>query len=187
MKPDTQNSECLHFFENPDIVESFRDDCSIRKVSTKTLFEQERSKFFCFVREERHEKCSTLKGWEEKNPEEAEEFGNSQPARAMYMLLNREVNYKGQKLFVKGAIKSLDQPCRGKPSGLPHHSFTCHNSFKQQTYLVDLSKKRDQAVYHLSHDYALKAEMKENVAELQSSNKKLGKAVSSLSVMKPKT
>ena len=74
--------------------------------------------------------------------------------------------------------------------------FTCHNCFKQQIYLVDLSKKRDQAVYHLSHenrigkkgfryDYALKAEMKEKVAELQSSNKKLGKAVSSLSVMKP--
>ena len=36
VKPDTQNSECLHFFE------SFRDGCSIRKVSTKTLFERER-------------------------------------------------------------------------------------------------------------------------------------------------
>ena len=123
VKPDTRNSECLHLFEHPDIVESFRDDCSIRKVSTKTLFEQERSKgkFSCFVSEEGHENCSTFKGWKEKHPEEAEELGNSRPARATYVLLNREVNYKGQKLFVKGAIKSLDPPCTGKPSGLPRH------------------------------------------------------------------
>ena len=200
VKPDSRSSECLHFFENPDIVESFKDDCSIRKVSTKTLFERERSKgkFSCYLREEGHKKCLTFKGWKEKHPEEAEELGTSRPARAIYVLLNREVTYKGQKLFVKGPIKSLDPPCTGKPSGLPLHPLTCQNCFKQQQYLMDLSKKRGQAVYDLSsenrigkkgfrHDYALKTEMREKVAELQSSNRKLGKVVSSLSLTKSKT
>ena len=51
-KPDSQSSDCRHFFENPDIVESFKDDCSTRKVSTKTLFERERAKgkFRCFLK-----------------------------------------------------------------------------------------------------------------------------------------
>ena len=60
-KPDSQSSECLHFFENPDIVESFKDDCSIRELSTKTLFEQERAKgkFRCFLKEKGYTTCST--------------------------------------------------------------------------------------------------------------------------------
>ena len=87
------------------------------------------------------------------------------------MLLNREVTYKGHKLFVKGAIKSIDPPCTGKPSGLPRHPLAGKNCFPQQQYLVDLSKKGDQAVYDASsenrigrkgfrHDYALKNEIK---------------------------
>ena len=126
-KPDSQSSECLYFFENPDIVESFKDDCSIRKVSTKTLFERERAKgkFGCFLKEKGHTTCSTFKGWKDKHPGEAEELAKSRPARAIYVLLNREVTYKGQKLFVKGAIKSIDPPCTGKPSGLPRHPLTC--------------------------------------------------------------
>ena len=199
-KPDSQSSGCLHFFENPDIVESFKDDCSIRKVSTKTLFERERAKgkFRCFLKEKGHTTCSTFKGWKDKHPREAEELAKSRPARAIYVLLNREVTYKGQKLFVKGAIKSIDPPCTGKPSGLPRHPLTCKNCFSQQQYLVDLSKKRDQSVYDASsenrigkkgfrHDYALKNEIKEKVVELQDSNRKLGKTVSSLSAKKSKT
>ena len=199
-KPDSQSSECLHFFENPDIVESFKDDCSIRKVSTKTLFERERAKgkFRCFLKEKGHTTCSTFKGWKDKHPGEAEELAKSRPARAIYVLLNREVTYKGQKLFVKGAIKSIDPPCTGKPSGLPRHPLTCKNCFSQQQYLVDLSKKRDQSVYDASsenrigkkgfrHDYAFKNEIKEKVVELQDSNRKLGKTVTSLSAKKSKT
>ena len=116
-------------------------------MSTKTLCERERSKG-----KFRHKKCLTFKGWKEKHPEEAEELGKSGPARAIYVLLNKEVAYKGQKLFVKGAIKSLDPCCTGKPSGLPRHPLTCQNCFKQQQYLTDLSKKRDQAVYDLSSE-----------------------------------
>ena len=63
---------------------------------------------------------------------------------------------------------------------------------------MDLSKKRDQAVYNASsdnrigrkgfrHDYALKNEIKEKLVEEQDSNRKLGKAVTSLSVKKSKT
>ena len=68
------------------------------------------------------------------------------------MLLNREVTSKGHKLFVKGAIKSIDPPCTGKPSGLPRHPLACKNCFSQQQYLVDLSKNRDQAVYDASSE-----------------------------------
>ena len=193
-KPDSQSSDCRHFFENPDIVESFKDDCSTRKVSTKTLFERERAKgkFRCFLKGKGHTKCSTLKGCKDKHPGEAEEL-----ARAIYVLLNREVTYKGHRLFVKGAIKSTDPPCTGKPSGLSCHPLACKNCFSQKQYLVDLSKKRDQAVYDASsenrigrkgfrHDYALKNEIKEKVVELQDSNRKLGKIVTSLSVQKSK-
>ena len=199
-KPDSQSSDCLHFLENADIIESSKDDRSIRKVSTKTLFERERakSKFRCFLKEKGHTKCSTFKGWKDKHPVEAEELAKSRLARTIYVLLNGDVTYKGQKLFVKGAIKSIDTPCTGKPSGLPRHPLTCKNCFSQQQYLMDLSKKRDQAVYNGSsdnrigrkgfrHDYALKNEIKEKLVELQDSNRKLGKAVTSLSVKKSKT
>ena len=60
---------------------------------------------------------------------------------------------------------------------------------------MDLSKKRDHGVYDASsenrigkkgfrHDYAFKNERKEKVVELQDSNWKLGKTVTSLSVKK---
>ncbi|KAJ7381846.1 hypothetical protein OS493_038711, partial [Desmophyllum pertusum] len=58
-----------------------------------------------------------------------------------------EVNYKGCKMFIKGAIKSLDPPCTGKSSGNTKHPLTCNNCFKQQQYLCDLYKKRSQASY----------------------------------------
>ena len=182
------------------IVESFRDDCTIRKLSTKTLFDRERSKgrFHCFEKDKDHKNCSTFKGWKDKHPEEAEELGKSRPSRALYVLLNKDITYKGQKLFVKGAIKSIDPPCTGKPSGLPRHPLTCHNCFKQQQYLVDLSKKREQATYSLHnenrigkkgfrHDYAHKKEMREIVEELHRENKKLANTVSSLSVRQSKS
>ena len=199
-KPDRSSSKCLHFFEHPDIVECFKDDSAIRKVSTKTLFEQQREKgrFQCFVKEEGHKGCVTFKVWKNKHPEEARELGKSRPARAVYVLLNEEVTYKGQKIFVKGSIKSLDPPCTGKPSGLPRHPLTCQNCFKQQQYLVDLSNKRDQSVYGSStenrigkkgfrHDYARKTEMKEKVSELVQANKNLGKTVASMSAKHLKT
>ena len=192
IKPDSSSPKCLHFFKNPDIVESFKDNCAIRKVSTKTVFERERSKgkFQCFTKDSGHNSCSTFIGWKDKHPEEAEELGKSRPSRAVYVLLNKVITSKGQKLFIKGSIKSLDPSCTGKPSGLPCHPLTCHNCVKQQQHLVDLTKKRDQAVYDLSnenrigkkgfrHDYALKAEMREKVAELHKENKKLGKTVKS--------
>ena len=113
------------------------------------------------------------------------------------MLLNREVTYKGHKLFVKGAIKSIDPPCTGKPSGLPRHPLARKNCFSQQQYLVDLCKKRDQAVYDASsenrigrkgfrHDYALNNEIKDKIVEPQDSNRKLGKTVNSLSLKRSK-
>ena len=57
-KPDSQSSDCLHFLENADIIESSKDDRSITKVSTKTLFERERAKgkFRCFLKEKGHTK-----------------------------------------------------------------------------------------------------------------------------------
>ena len=85
-KPDSQSWDCRHFFENPDIVESFKDYFSARKVSTKTLFERERAKgkFRCFLKGKGHTKCSTLKGWKDKHPGEAEEL-----ARAIYVAEQR--------------------------------------------------------------------------------------------------
>ena len=114
-------------------------------------------------------KCSTLKGWKDKHPKEEEEL-----ARAIYVLLNGDVTYKGHKLFARGAIKSIDPLCTGKPSGLPCHPLACKNCFSQQQYLVDLSKKRDKAVYDASsdnmigrkgfrHDYALKNEIRKKL------------------------
>ena len=84
-KPDSQSSDCRHFYENPDIVESFKDDCSARKVS-KTVFERERvkGKFRCFLKGKGHTKCSTLKGWKDKHPGEAEEL-----AREIYVTEQR--------------------------------------------------------------------------------------------------
>ena len=40
-----------------------------------------------------------FKGWKDKHPGEAEELAKLRPARAIYVLLNREVTYKGQKLL----------------------------------------------------------------------------------------
>ena len=162
-------------------------------MSTKTLFEQERAKgkFRCF------RKGKGIRNVPRLRVGRISTLGKQRSSPGQYMLLNREVTYKGHKLFVKGAIKSIDPPCTGKPSGLPRHPLAGKNCFSQQQYLVDLSKKRDQAVYDASsenrigrkgfrHDYALKNEIKEKIVEPQDSNRKLGKTVNNLSLKKSK-
>ena len=162
-------------------------------MSTKTLFERERAKgkFRCFL------KGKGIRNVPRLRVGRISTLGKQRSSPGQYMLLNREVTYKGHKLFVKGAIKSIDPPCTGKPSGLPRHPLACKNCFSQQQYLVDLSKKRDQAVYDASsenrigrkgfrHDHALKNEIKEKIVEPQDSNRKLGKTVNSLSLKKSK-
>ena len=68
VRTDSSSPECLHFFEYPDIVASFRDNCTIRKFSTKKLFDRERSKgrFECFAKDKDHRNSSTFKGWKDK-------------------------------------------------------------------------------------------------------------------------
>ena len=59
-------AHCLGFFENQEIVESYKDSSGIRRMTAKTLFQQERSKgkFQCYHKAG-HEKCLTWAGWKE--------------------------------------------------------------------------------------------------------------------------
>ena len=61
------------------------------------------------------------------------------------MTVNRKVHYDGKSIQVNAAIKSLDPPCSGKPSGNINHPFTCDNCYNLQHYLLDLHKKRSRA------------------------------------------
>ncbi|KAJ7352805.1 hypothetical protein OS493_033867 [Desmophyllum pertusum] len=182
-------SDCLHFFEESHIVETFKDDPVIRRVTTKTLFDRarERGCYQCFKELSDHEKCRTFAAWKNKHKEEAVLLGETRPVRAVYVLLNREVNYKGCKMFIKGAIKSLDPPCTGKSSGNTKHPLTCNNCFKQQQYLCDLYKKRSQASYSADENrlgkkgfrinYASRNELENELEHLQNQNQNLRKTV----------
>lgn len=51
-EPNSKVTQCLGFFENQEIVESYKDSSGIRRLTAKTLFKRQRSKgnFQCFHR-----------------------------------------------------------------------------------------------------------------------------------------
>jgi len=182
-------AHCLGFFENQEIVESYKDSSGIRRMTAKTLFQRERSKgrFQCFHKVG-HEKCLTWAGWKEIHAEEAAKLTESRSSRAAYVTVNRKVNYDGKSIQVKAAIKSLDPPCSGKPSGNINHPFTCDNCYNLQHYLLDLHKKRSRAKLTQKGegrvgkrgfrlDCATQTELKEKLHTITSEKRNLEKTV----------
>ena len=92
-------TQCLGFYENKEVVETFKDDVAIRRISCKLLFERERAKgkYQCFL-EQGHEKCVSWAGWKAKHAEEAERLSETRSGRAVYVhvLLNREIFHNGK-------------------------------------------------------------------------------------------
>ena len=184
-EPNTKVPNCLGFFENQKIVESLKDSAGIRRMTAKSLFIRERSqgKFHCFSKVG-HEKCVNWTGWKERHPEEAEKLRESRSSRAAYITVNKKVYLDGKSIFINAAIKSLDPPCLGKPSGNINHPFTCDNCYKLRHYLIDLQKKRSQAKLKVEEeervgkrgfrlDYATQTEVKEKLNLLTSQKKKM--------------
>jgi len=189
---DSRVTQCLGFYQNKQVVESFKEDVAIRRISSKLLFEREREKgkYQCFL-EKGHENCVSWAGWKAKHPEEAGRLSETRPGRAVYSLLNREIIHNGIKQKITGTIKSLDPPCSGKPSGNPKYPFTCDNCHKQEHYLVDLFNKRSEGKLKntaasrmgkrgFRHDYAKKTEVKATIHSLSLENKNVSRAVSAL-------
>ena len=188
-EPNTKVTHCLGFFENQEIVESFKESSGIRRITAKTMFKRERSKgkFQCFHKVG-HKKCFTWTGWKEMHAEEAEKLSDSRSSRAVYVTVNRKVHYDGKSIHVNVAIKSLDPSCSGKPSGNTNHPFTCDNCYKLQHYLLDLDKKRSRAKLKQDGegrvgkrgfrlDYATQTEVKEKLHSVTSEKKNLEKTV----------
>ena len=182
-------AHCLGFFENQEIVESYKDSSNIRRMTAKTLFQRERSKgkFQCFHKVG-HENCVTWAGWKEIHVEEAANLTESRSSRAAYVTVNRKVHYDGKSIQVNAAIKSLDPPCSGKPSGNISHPFTCDNCYNLQHYLLDLHKKRSQAKLTQKGegrvgkrgfrlDYATQTELKRKLHTVTSEKRNLEKTV----------
>ena len=140
-EPNTKVKNCLGFFEDQKLLESLRDSAGIRRMTAKSLFIRERSqgKFHCFSKVG-HEKCDNWTGWKERHPEEAEKLRNSRSSRAAYIKVNKKVYLDGRSIFINAAIKSLDPPCLGKPSGNINHPFTCDNCYKIRHYLISKRK-----------------------------------------------
>lgn len=95
---DSRVTQCLGFYQNKQVVESFKEDVAIRRISSKLLFEREREKgkYQCFL-EKGHENCVSWVEWKAKHPEEAGRLSETRPGRAVYSLLNREIIHNGIK------------------------------------------------------------------------------------------
>ena len=159
-------------------------------MTAKTLFQRERSKgkFQCFHKAG-HEKCLTWAGWKEMHVEEAAKLTESRSSRAAYVTVNRKVHYDGKSIQINAAIKSLDPPCSGKPSGNINHPFTCDNCYNLQHYLLDLHKKRPRAKLTQKGeegrvgkrgfrlDYATQTELKEKLHTVTAEKRNLEKTV----------
>ena len=182
-EPNTKVKNCLGFFENQKLVESLKDSTGIRRMTAKSLFIRERSqrKFHCFSKVG-HKKCGNWTGWKERHPEEAKKLRKSRSSRAAYITVNKKVYVDGKRIFINAAIKSLDPPCLGKPSGNVNHPFTCDNCYKTRHHLIDLQKKRSQAKLKVEEegrvgkrgfrlDYATHTEVKEKLNLLTSQKK----------------
>ena len=138
-------AHCLGFFENQEIVESYKDSSGIRQMTAKTLSQRKsKGKFQCFHKVG-HKKCLTWAAWKEMHVEETAKLTESRSSREAYVTVNRKVPYDGKSIQVNTAIKSLDPPCSGKPSGNINHPFTCDNCYNLQHYLLNLHKKRSRA------------------------------------------
>ena len=188
---DSRVTQCLGFYQNKQVVESFKEDVMIRRISCKLLFEREREKgkYQCYL-EQGHGNCVSWSGWKAKHPEETQRLSETRPGRAVYSLLNREITHDGIKQKITGTIKSLDPPCTAKPSGNPKHPLACDNCHKQEHYLVDLFNKRSDAKLKYTagasrigergfrHDYANKTDVK--LHSLSHENKNASRAVSAL-------
>ena len=87
----------------------------------------------------------TWAAWKEMHVEEAAKLTESRSSREAYVTVNRKVHYDGKSIQVNAAIKSLDPPCSGKPSGNINHPFTCDNCYNLQHYLLNIHKKRSRA------------------------------------------
>ena len=76
---------CIEFYQNNHIMESFKEDVTIRRISRKLLFERERQKgkYQCYL-EPGHGNCVSWSGWKAKHPEEAQRLSETRPGRAVY-------------------------------------------------------------------------------------------------------
>lgn len=106
-EPNTKQTYCNGFFENQEIVESFKDSSSIRRMTAKTLFnrEQSKGKFECFTKVE-HEKCLTWAGWKEMHSEEAGTLIESRSSRATYITVKRRIHYDGKSIQINAELRS---------------------------------------------------------------------------------
>ena len=110
------------------IVDSFKKDREIRRVTAKTMFQKRKCWTFC-----EHSNCINYKFWCGKHPEE-------------YMKLKQACEGRCNSIFIhpsssndRGGIKSIDPPCLGT---IRSDQASCVNCLKQRSILVNLMEKR---------------------------------------------
>ena len=138
-KPATLNTDCLHIF-NPDIVNEFKDEQFIHRMSMKKLYECN-DDLHC----NEHEGCGEYKVWRVIHADKYNMLRARPNQQAILVPLAKSVKINGKEINIDGAIQSVYPSCTGNaiPSG--PHPFQCKSCYKQEQYLRNLIQKRQKA------------------------------------------
>ena len=89
---DSTVTQCLGFYENIQVVVSFKEDAMIRRISCKLLLrEKEKRESTSVIENSGIEFVYRGSGWEAKHPGKTQRLSETRPGRAVYSLLNREI------------------------------------------------------------------------------------------------
>ena len=89
---DSRVTQCLGFYENIQVVVSFKEDVMIRRISCKLLLrEKEKRESTSVIENSGIEFVYRGSGWEAKHPGKTQRLSETRPGRAVYSLLNREI------------------------------------------------------------------------------------------------
>ena len=168
----------------PGVVEEFKTDSQIRRLTPKTLFLKHVKQNMPLCSQ--HSDCKVYSVWKQRHPQEHQKIkeGCSAAApRSVYLPINTTLNDGGNEVTINGTIKSLDPLCSGRAQTVGRHPLVCDNCYSQLRELNDCIRKRKHAKLPLSgtrmgapgfrKGYATKQEKEDELRKSQVENKLL--------------
>ncbi|XP_066933436.1 uncharacterized protein [Clytia hemisphaerica] len=175
-----------YFLWQHDIVNSFRDNKSIRTKQAVTIFKEKKPWKKC-LDEEGHRNCIEFKFWEQLHSREVRRYREMDSSRSVFVPGEAKVMIGGKLVTLNGGIKSLDPVCTGVAVSTGNHPYTCENCFSQRDDLNGLLRKRKKSKLNTIESrvgkpgfrtgYATKTEEAQRVKEMENVNKVLRKEI----------
>ena len=169
---------CLHVFK-PDIVNEFKDDQFIHRMSVKKLYNCNED-LHC----KEHESCSDYRVWKVVHTDKYNTLKARQHQQAIHLPLVKSVKINGVEINIDGVIQSVYPSCTGSASPSGPHPFQCKNCHKQEQYLKNLIQKRQKSKLELGTRIGKKGMRDDYLSASELSVKKQNTVISRITMKK---